>query len=361
MYLAVSRVVFVFYEFWTKIKTALNWSLMSTSRSPSMFDVAQKSGVSHQTVSRVLNNHKNVSEKTRAKVLKAMEDLGYRPNLVARALVTGKTATIGVLSHDTTLFGPASTLHAVQSAAREKGYKTTIYSLKGEDRDSIILGIRELMNDGVDGIVIIAPQIQGTKEVSDVIGNFPAVLVESESTASLPSVNVDQFYGAYEITKHLISLGHKKIAHITGPQDWYETDQRIKGFQKAMTEYKLDKSLMWEGDWSASSGYEATEQIIKNKKITAIFAGNDAMALGALKAISKSGLRVPEDLSLVGFDDLPESRYLTPSLTTARQDFHEVGEQALAILLGLINKKKSRMNVAIKPEILIRESTAKVK
>jgi DNA-binding LacI/PurR family transcriptional regulator len=326
-----------------------------------MFDVAKLSGVSHQTVSRVINDHKNVSEKTRTKVLKAMNELGYSPNLVARALVTGKTATIGVLSHDTTLFGPASTLHAVQSAAREKGYKTSIFSLKSEDRDSIISGIKELMNDGVDGIVIIAPQIRGTQEVSDVIGNFPAVLVENESTASLPSVNVDQMYGAYEITKHLINLGHKTIAHISGPKDWYESEKRLQGFKKALKEKKLEDSLVWEGDWSASSGYNAAKKIVKNQKISAIFAGNDAMALGALKAISEAGLKVPENLSLVGFDDLPESQFFTPSLTTARQDFTEVGEQALAILLGLINRKKARMNVAIKPEILIRESSAKAK
>jgi len=334
---------------------------MSTSRGPSMFDVAKLSGVSHQTVSRVINDHKNVSEKTRTKVLKAMNELGYSPNLVARALVTGKTATIGVLSHDTTLFGPASTLHAVQSAAREKGYKTSIFSLKSEDRDSIISGIKELMNDGVDGIVIIAPQIRGTQEVSDVIGNFPAVLVENESTASLPSVNVDQMYGAYEITKHLINLGHKTIAHISGPKDWYESEKRLQGFKKALKEKKLEDSLVWEGDWSASSGYNAAKKIVKNQKISALFAGNDAMALGALKAISEAGLKVPENLSLVGFDDLPESQFFTPSLTTARQDFTEVGEQALAILLGLINRKKARMNVAIKPEILIRESSAKAK
>jgi len=334
---------------------------MSTSRGPSMFDVAKLSGVSHQTVSRVINDHKNVSEKTRTKVVKAMDELGYSPNLVARALVTGKTATIGVLSHDTTLFGPASTLHAVQSAAREKGYKTTIFSLKSEERDSIISGIKELMNDGVDGIVIIAPQIRGTQEVSDVLGNFPAVLVENESTASLPSVNVDQMYGAYEITKHLINLGHKTIAHISGPKDWYESEKRLQGFKKALKEKKLDHSLVWEGDWSASSGYIVAKKIVKNQKISAIFAGNDAMALGALKAISEAGLIVPENLSLVGFDDLPESQFFTPSLTTARQDFHEVGEQALGILLGLINKKKTRMNVAIKPEILIRESSAKAK
>jgi DNA-binding LacI/PurR family transcriptional regulator len=326
-----------------------------------MFDVATHSGVSHQTVSRVLNGHKSVTEKTRKKVLKSVKELGYRPNLTARALVTGKTATIGVLSHDTTLFGPASTLHSVQSAARENGYRTTIYSLKSEDSESIVSGISELINDGVDGIVIIAPQIRGTKEVSNVIGNFPAVLVENESSAALPSVNVDQLYGAFELTRHLISLGHKTIAHISGPKDWYETSKRIQGFKKALSENKLENSFIWEGDWSARSGYELTKKIIKNKKITAIFAGNDAMALGALKALSEADLNVPNDMSLVGFDDLPESQFLTPALTTAKQDFHAVGDQALGILLGLINNSKGRMNVAIKPEMVIRASTAKVK
>lgn len=334
---------------------------MVAKRGPSMFDVATHSGVSHQTVSRVLNGHKSVTDKTRKKVLKAVKELGYRPNLTARALVTGKTATIGVLSHDTTLFGPASTLHSVQSAARENGYRTTIYSLKSEDSESIVSGISELINDGVDGIVIIAPQIRGTKEVSNVIGNFPAVLVENESSAALPSVNVDQLFGAYELTRHLISLGHKTIAHISGPRDWYETSKRIQGFKKALSENKLENSFIWEGDWSARSGYEMTKKIIKNKKITAIFAGNDAMALGAIKALSENNLRVPGDISLVGFDDLPESQFLSPALTTAKQDFHAVGDQALGILLGLINNSKGRMNVAIKPEIVVRASTAKVK
>ncbi len=251
-------------------------------RSPSMIDVAARSGVSHQTVSRVLNGHKSVSEKTRKKVLKAVEELGYRPNLTARALVTGKSATIGVLSHDTTLFGPASTLHSVQSAARDNGYRTTIFSLKSEDSDSIITGISELINDGVDGIVIIAPQIQGTKEISNVIGNFPVVLVENESSAALPSVNVDQLYGAYELTRHLILLGHTSIAHISGPKHWYETGRRIRGYKKALSENKLESSFVWGGDWSARSGFESTKKIIKNKEITAIFAGNDAMALGAM-------------------------------------------------------------------------------
>lgn len=331
---------------------------MSKERKPSMLDVAALSGVSHQTVSRVLNNHENVSKETRNKVLKAMNDLGYRPNLLARALVTGKSATIGVLSHDTTLFGPASTLHYVQSAAREKGYKTSIFSLKDDNKDSIIAGVQELVNDGVDGIVIIAPQIEGTKDVSEVVGRFPVVLVENESTQALPSVNVDQSYGAYELTSYLIKIGHKKIAHISGPKGWHETFGRLNGYKKAMREHKFPTNLVWEGDWSAKSGYECTRKILKNMDITAIFAGNDAMALGALRAIHESGRQVPTDVSLVGFDDLPESRFFTPPLTTARQDFHMVGSQALEILLNLINQKNTRVNIAIKPEIIIRDSTA---
>ena len=187
------------------------------------------------------------------------------------------------------------------------------------------------------------------------------MLVENESSVALPSVNVDQLYGAYELTRHLIMLGHKSIAHISGPKNWYESTRRSQGFKKALVENKLDTTFIWEGDWSPRSGFESTRKIIKNKKITAIFAGNDAMALGAIKAISEAGLNVPRDISLVGFDDLPESEFLTPSLTTAKQDFHAVGNQALGILLGLVNNNKVRMNVAIKPEILIRSSTAKVK
>lgn len=186
------------------------------SKSASMIDVAKRSGVSHQTVSRVLNDSKNVSTKTREKVLRAIAELNYRPNSAARALATGKTATIGVLSHDTSLYGPASTLHAVQLAAREKGYKTTIYSLKNSERESIIQGVRELIDDGIDGMVIIAPEINEVEGVIEELRGVPAVLVEGDSSKFSQSVNVDQFDGAYSITKHLISLGHKNIAHISG-------------------------------------------------------------------------------------------------------------------------------------------------
>lgn len=323
-----------------------------------MIDVASHSGVSHQTVSRVLNNQPNVSEKTRIKVLEAMNQLGYHPNLAARALVTGKTATIGVLSHDTTLYGPASTLHAVQSAARDKKYKTSILSLKEQDQESIYFGIQELISDGVDGIIIIAPRLQGSRKINELIGKFPAVLVEGETSKTIPSVNIDQISGAYEITTHLIGLGHKKIAHISGPKDWYEAQKRIEGWKLALSEKNLEQSFLFEGDWSTHSGYKFAQIIIKNPQISAIFAANDAMALGVIKAISESSREIPRNISVVGFDDVPESKYLTPSLTTIRQDFYSLGEKALELLLEIIGGQKRRESFVIKPELILRESTA---
>lgn len=334
---------------------------MSNTRAPSMFDVASRSGVSHQTVSRVLNNHENVSPKTRTKVLEAMAELGYRPNLAARALVTGKTETIGVLSHDTSQYGPASTLLAVQASARAKGYKTVIYSLQDENPDSIIDGIYELRRDGVDGIVLIAPLLTSTEKIEKSLEGFPAVLIESDVSSKFPSVTVDQTQGSYELTKHLIEMGHKVIAHISGPRGWYESDNRRKGWKKALDENKLSSKFTFEGDWSAKSGYDATTQLIKNKEITAIVAGNDQMAVGALKALAENGLEVPRQISVTGFDDIPEAPYLTPALTTIRQDFYQVGEHALTLLLGNIDGKKSAKSVVVKPELLLRESTGRLK
>jgi len=331
-----------------------------TKRPPSMFDVAQASGVSHQTVSRVLNNHESVSDKTRAKVLASMEKLGYRPNLAARALVTGKSSTIGVLSYDTTLFGPASMLHAIRESAREVGYALNTVTLKSIDRESVENGIQELVNAGVDGLVIIAPHYVGDKPFSNIPGTIPTVIVEGEDTGKIPSVNVDQILGAQLAVEHLISLGHKRIAHISGPENWFETQKRIEGWKCALEKSKLSIKSLVAGDWSARSGYEATKEILKDPKVTAIFAGNDSMALGALKALSEAKIAVPEEMSLIGFDNLPESEFLVPELTTVVQDFQEVGTRSLGMLVAQIEGKKiSTKRLAITPTLAIRASTAK--
>lgn len=335
--------------------------LKISKRPPSMFDVAKRAGVSHQTVSRVLNEHKSVATRTRKKVLSAIEDLGYRPNLAARALVTGKTSRIGVLSYDTTLFGPASMLHAVQSAAREIGYAVNVVSLKSIDRHSVVSGIQDLVNAGIDGIVIIAPQSDDEERLTDIPGGLPAVLVESEDASSIPTVNVDQFSGAVVAVEYLIGLGHKNIAHISGAHDWFEAKYRLDGWRTALGKAGLRAEAVAEGDWSARSGYEGTKSLMKDRSITAIFAANDAMALGSLRALSELGIEVPGQVSLIGFDDIPEAEFFVPGLTTVVQDFEEVGKRCLNLLVKLITGEDfSEMSLVIKPELIVRGSTARV-
>src|ERR1019366_1642318 len=328
------------------------------SPKPSLFDVAIHSGVSHQTVSRVVNNHPNVSEKTRQKVLLAIEDLGYRPNHAARMLVTGKTSTIGVLSHDTTLFGPASVLHSVQFVGRELGYAVSLISLKSIYPEQVIAGIQELADLGAEGVIIIAPQAAEYKMLNQTSRQLPAVIIEGGDVAAIPSVEVDQYLGAKIAVEHLIQLGHKNIEHISGPKDWFSAQRRLEGWKAALAEAHLKPATVIEGDWSPRSGYLATKEILKDPSITSIFSANDDMALGALKAINEAGLTIPEKFSLVGFDDAPVSAYLTPSLTTIHQDFDEVGKQALTLLLKLVSGEKlNKRRVTVAPKLIIRAST----
>ncbi len=329
-------------------------------RKPSIYDVAKVAGVSHQTVSRVLNLHNNVSDPMRQKVLSAMADLEFRPNQTAKALATGKTSTIGVLSHNTTLFGPASMLHAVQNSARELGYTINIVSLKSIDHQSIVEGIEELVRVGVDGIVIIAPLAKGVGPLPHVSDYLPAVLVEGEPISAIPSLNFNQFSGAAMAVEHLIALGHKRIAHISGPKNWYEAQQRMNGWRNTLLKSGLKADLIVAGDWSPQSGYDAVKELMVLGKPTAIFAGNDGMALGALKALSELGISVPTQMSLVGFDNMPEAPFLVPGLSTVNQDLGALGNQCVNLLVKLINHEDTGdIQLAFEPVLIIRGSTAR--
>ena len=329
-------------------------------RTPSMLDVASLAGVSHQTVSRVVNGHSNVKESTRLKVESAMQDLGFRPSRAARSLVTGRSAMIGVLSHDTTLWGPASVLHAVQSAARELGFTVALISLKSIYPAAVLAGLEEFANIGVEGVVIIAPQTVEYEVLRKIPGNLPAVIIEGEESRGMPSVEVDQIQGAVIATEHLIELGHRNIAHISGPSNWFASQARKNGWQQAMNQAKLKAVHCMEGDWSPNSGYLATKEILKTRAITAIFSGNDEMALGAYRAINEAGLSIPGDISLVGFDDIPTSAYFAPSLTTVRQDFDQCGHLALTVLLKMVRRERIQAKkILVAPELIVRKSTAK--
>jgi DNA-binding LacI/PurR family transcriptional regulator len=323
-----------------------------------MADVAQVAGVSHQTVSRVINGSDSVRPATRDRVLAAMRELGYRPNSLARALVTGRSRTLGVVSFDTTLYGPASTLFGIERAAHAEGYFVSIVSVTSLDRDLVLGAVDQLHGQGVDGILLITPQERAVEALVHLPRDLPVVAVEAGPDESVPVVTVDQVTGAAAATKHLLDLGHRTVWHIAGPSDWLEAQQRVDGWMAALADAGADPPPLLTGDWSARSGYELGQRLAGVRDATAIFAANDQMALGVLRAMHEAGRDVPGDVSLVGFDDIPEAQFFTPPLTTVHQDFNEVGRQSLMLLLEEIGAaSRSASRVVVPPVLQIRDST----
>ncbi len=323
-----------------------------------MTDVARLAGVSHQTVSRVLNGNPQVHPETRERVLKAVAALNYRPNAMARGLVSRRSRMLGVVSFDTILFGPASTLLGIERAARAAGYGVSIATLERVDRQSVLLAANNLADQGVDGIIIIAPQMAAAAALHSLPPGIAAVAVESGQDSGLPSVSVDQILGARLAVQHLLDLGHKTVWHIAGPTDWLEARDRVNGWRQTLTDAGTPIPPMIAGDWSAQSGYAAGVALAGQSDVTAVFAGNDQMALGLLRALHERGLRVPEDISVVGFDDIPEAGFLLPPLTTIRQDFDEVGRRSMATLLQLLSSATTSFAAPVAPTLVQRSSTA---
>ena len=328
-------------------------------RAPVMADVAKLAGVSHQTVSRVINSADHVKDDTRDRVLAAMRMLDYRPNSVARALATGKSKTLGVVSFDTTLYGPASTVFGIERAAHQAGYFISIVSLVSLDRSSVLDAVERLRLQGVDGILVIAPQADAARTVSELPGDLPVVAVEAGPDEGVALVTVDQFAGATLATQHLLDLGHRTVWHIAGPADWLEAQHRVAGWRSTLEAAGAQVPPVLVGDWSARSGYELGRQLAADPEVTAVFVGNDAMALGLLRVLHEEGRELPAALSVIGFDDMPEAAYFTPPLTTVRQDFTEVGRRSFQLLLDEIESgRRSSVHATVQPELIVRDSTA---
>jgi DNA-binding LacI/PurR family transcriptional regulator len=327
-------------------------------RTAVMADVAKLAGVSHQTVSRVINDSTHVRPETRRRVLAAMRQLDYRPNPAARALVTGRSRTLGVVSFDTTLYGPASTLFAIEQAAHAAGYFISIVSLQALDRVSVLGAIERLRVQGVDGILVISPQEGAAEALLNLPADVPLVAVEAGPAGAVPVVAVDQFGGAQSATQLLLDLGHRAVWHIAGPRDWLEAQQRVEGWRAAVEAAGAEAPPVLTGDWSPRSGYQLGERLADDPSVTAVFVANDQMALGLLRALHERDRRIPESISVVGFDDIPEAQYFTPPLTTVRQDFAEMGRSSLRLLLDAIHGSgtpAARLTVA--PELVVRRST----
>lgn len=331
------------------------------SRPAVMADVARLAGVSHQTVSRVLHDSPNVRGETRDRVLAAIRQLDYRPNSMARALATGRSKTLGVVSSDTTFYGPASTLFGIEQAAHDAGYAVSVASLRALSRGMVLDAIHQLRDQGVDGVAVIAPLRSNVDALRQLNPDFPVVAVEAGQNASIPVATVDQRAGAASATRHLLNLGHKTVWHLAGPTDWQEAEERIIGWKSALEAAGAEIPSVIRGDWTPRSGYELGESLLKISEMTAVFVANDQMALGLLRRLHEAGREVPRDLSIVGFDDIPESAYFTPPLTTVRQDFSELGRRCLHILLARIEGEDRPTRVVVPPELVVRESTIAAK
>ena len=326
-----------------------------------MRDVARLAGVSHQTVSRVLNEHPNVRQETRRRVLEAMQALNYRRNLAARTLVTRRSGTLGVIGFETTLFGPASMLYGIEDAARTAGYFVTVASVRTLERPSVLEAVDRLCQQSVEGIIAIAPKSAVTNALVQVPSGLGSVGVGGGADDdAVPTVRIDNAAGARLATQHLLDLGHSTVHHVAGPPDWPEARERVEGWRGTLYAAGAPVPPVEPGSWSAQSGYEQGQVLARDPDVTAIFCGNDQIALGVLRALQEAGRRVPRDVSVVGFDDMPDSGYFLPPLTTIHQDFAELGRRSLAVLLDQITKPAASApdHVLLSPELVVRASTA---
>jgi DNA-binding LacI/PurR family transcriptional regulator len=292
-------------------------------------------------------------------VLAAIRELDYRPNSVARALVMGRSNTLGVVTFDTTLYGPASTLLGIEQAAHDAGYAVSISSLRSLDRDSVLSAIEQLRAQGVDGVAVIAPLRAGVDALRHVPSDFAVVAVQAGPDASIPVATVDQRAGAAAATRHLLNLGHKTVWHLAGPSEWKEAEERIEGWRSTLEDCDAPVPPLLRGDWTPRSGWEVGKKLLQIPELSAVFVANDQMALGLLRRLREAGREVPRDLSVVGFDDIPEAAYFAPPLTTIRQDFAELGRRCLRILLGRIEGEPGPMGVVVAAELVVRDSTGR--
>ncbi|PRY65955.1 LacI family transcriptional regulator [Glaciihabitans tibetensis] len=328
-------------------------------RTANIFDVARLAGVSHQTVSRVVNDIPNVRPATRARVEDAIRQLRYRPSTAARALVTKRSRTIGLITTGRPDYGPSSTVLGFSDAARQARYTVSIASMVEATPGSMRSSVEQLLGQNVEAIVLIAGHRGALDAITAIELGVPLVAVESSGRAGFHSVCVDQFAAARAATDYLVQLGHRDILHVAGPDDSMDAAERVRGWRASLSEHGLVAREPLVSDWSPRSGYQIGQKLLENRQATAVFAGNDQVALGLLHAFTENGVRVPQDVSVLGFDDIPEAEHFTPPLTTVRQDFEELGRDVMATLIEILRDDDSATNhVRPSATLVVRGSTA---
>lgn len=326
-------------------------------RRPSMKDVGDLAGVSHQTVSRFLNSPQLLTDKTRSRVAAAIDELGFTQNMAARALVTNRSHLIGVLMPRDGLFGPVSTGVAIADAARASGYATTQVAVP-EDLE-LIKGITaQLRRLRVDGLIIVRSTV-GLDSVTHALSQeFPVAVITGAPLESPEcGVHVSHRESSREVVEHLFAVGCRSVAHLAGPSDWFDARERALGWEEAVRG-RGDCELVQTGSWGSEAGYEAAKLLLRgDRRPDGIFAANDLIALGAIRAARELAIDLPTDLAIAGFDAIAGSEFFQPALTSVVQPFEEAGRSSVDLLISVLRGEEPQV-VSYRPRLVIRESTS---
>ncbi len=325
-----------------------------------MVDVARAAGVSQKTVSRVVNGAPYVRADVRERVHQAIERLGYRPNAAAQALARERSHTIGVLALGTRLIGPSRRVFTLEHEARRLGYRMALASVPDLSAHSVATGIDALLAQGVEGLVIEVPTHLIALDAAQ-LGGLPIVTSAGWITGVRRQivVDVDQEDACRDLTCYLLGLGHRTVWHVAGPRDWDAARKRLDGWRSALREARRKLPRVLYGDWSAASGYEHGRRLAERADVTAVFAANDHMAMGILRAFHEAGRRIPDDVSIVGFDDVPEAEFQMVPLTTVAVAAEETAQRILGELLQMIDGGNPASQAVTLPgtQLIVRKST----
>ncbi|WP_420097327.1 LacI family DNA-binding transcriptional regulator [Brevibacterium sediminis] len=323
-----------------------------------MKDVAEVAGVSTQTVSRVFRHHPYVSADARRRVLDAVDKLGYRLNPAARALSSGRTRVIGVMSMATESYAAAMTQASIELVADELGYSVVGAHLPSFDPEAVDGSLDRLERLGAEALILAVPIREGTPRLDEVTSRLPTVAIDAAPSARALSLGVDQREVGRMATEHLLSLGHRTVWHLSGPDEWFEAHQRMQGWKEVLREQGRDVPERIRGDWSPESGHRAGRILGAREDVTAVFAANDEMAFGLIRGLVEAGRNVPADVSVVGVDDVRLAAYCTPPLTTIAQPFAVLARQAVSRIAALLDGNDDASHgTRLTPLLVRRDST----
>lgn len=342
---------------------------MNVNRRPTIKQVAKAAGVSTQTVSRVINDRPDVAPDTRERILMTIDELGYQPSALARSLIQQRSYTLGVVTAGLKQIGPSRTLNGITSAAEEAGYSLLLKELPRFDAGDVVPIFQDLLARHVDGIIWAVPEVGENrnwvnKQSLDL--KLPIVSITMETKENISAVSIDNYLGGQMAVSHLLEQGYRHIGHISGPMDWWEARQRMLAWKDTLTEFGLEvRDAHWtEGNWSSASGALAGEKLFEQyPEMDAIFVGNDQMALAVIQVAYQRGLNIPKDLGIVGFDNIPESAFFYPPLTTVQQDQYAVGKVAVEETIKMIKsgwhglEPIESKSIVLAPALVVRQSS----